>query len=93
MFCDDGNGLITSPFLWARVLLTLASVDKAMAEKWGALQVTIHTTTGGPDRESRPASQAPWCDVGWWELCCFMIPDFGYMQTKKYCTFMNGLNS
>lgn len=36
----------TGPFLRARVFLTLLSAAKAMAEKWGALQLTIHTTTG-----------------------------------------------
>lgn len=34
------------PFQQARVFLTLLSAAKAMASKWGALQVTIHTTTG-----------------------------------------------
>lgn len=37
----------TGPFLRARVFLTLLSAAKAMAKKWGALQLTIHTTTGG----------------------------------------------
>lgn len=37
----------TGPFQRARVFLTLLSAAKAMADKWGALQVTIHTTTGG----------------------------------------------
>lgn len=37
----------TGPFQRARVFLTLLSAAKAMASKWGALQVTIHTTTGG----------------------------------------------
>ncbi len=37
----------TGSFQRARVFLTLFSAAKAMADKWGALQVTIHTTTGG----------------------------------------------
>lgn len=34
------------PFLRARVFLKFISAAKALADKWGALQVTIHTTTG-----------------------------------------------
>lgn len=36
----------TGPFSRARVFLTLISAAKALAEQWGALQTTIHTTTG-----------------------------------------------
>lgn len=36
----------TGPFQRARVFLTLLSAAKAMTDKWGALQLTIHTTTG-----------------------------------------------